>query len=68
MDRDISITLQAFLKSVVENYPAKDAWTKADEDEIINRVAICRNVFVNQYKIVFNNQNKGAPNGNNSQN
>lgn len=62
MDRDVSITLQAFLKSVVENYPAKDAWTKADEDEIINRVTICRNVFKNQYKIVITNQNKGAGN------
>jgi len=68
MDRDVSITLQAFLKSVVENYPAKDAWTADDEAELINRVAICRNVFKNQYKIVINNQNKGAQNGNNSQN
>ena len=68
MDRDISITIQAFLKSVVENYPAKEKWAAEDEAELINRVTICRNVFKNQYNIVIKNQKKGIQNGNNSQN
>ena len=66
--REISIILQAFMKSVVENYTTKSHWNAEDEEEIRNRVQICRNIYKHHLTDVLNNQNKGVQNGNNSQN
>jgi len=53
-----SMAIQAIMKSVINNYPTKEAWNEGDEVEILKRVGVGLSVFKHHYKAIIN-QMKG---------